>query len=138
MQKRIGIFLAVVVVALFGCNSLNVNNYTTVNQLTLSSSFTAEQRQLPASEAPVVVEKQEKNETAIYVCPPYRAVVLPRVPSAPIKELEALGPNEPAKVNELERKYMQQLRNHINAMHTAIANHEQAYLASCKKITPQK
>lgn len=129
--------------ALLGCGTLNLNHSVNLD------SYRADRRAPEIKEIPATdgfdqsfagssettqrpISPPQKT-TAPVVCPLYKSPKLPPVPPLPYKELLALGPGQPARVDELERKHIEDLRAYATNVRAAQARAQSTYLRECRE-----
>jgi hypothetical protein len=70
---------------------------------------------------------KDEDSCAIYHMPP-----LGQTPIFPYKTFLALGPKQMAEADELQRKYITELRDYISTIKTRLATSYNSYVAACK------
>lgn len=142
MNHRIFASVAVALASMTGCNNLNTT-VTVVALLpeqhqTVPPAATPEVQivpvpwqppAVPATNMPLVEPK--KPNGSVQLCPVFRSPVLPKKPDLPLKEISAAGPN-PARIQEIERQYIEDLHIYINQTLAALAKARAQYQIECK------
>lgn len=143
MKPRTFASVAVALVSMIGCNSLNTT-VTVVALLPPAASPAAPAPQvppegavwhpvvpLPPSNAPLVEPK--KPDGSVQLCPVFRTPVLPKKPELPVKEIDAIGPHgDPFAIRRIEQRYIEDLHIYINQVNAALAKARAQYQLECK------
>jgi hypothetical protein len=138
--------LLVAVAALLGCQSLNVGTTTITHTNTnIGATKANESDWLPPEEALAALPSPPSNAASataipstVQLCPVFRAPVVPPPPALPYKELERIGPGNPARIDELQRRHIEDLRNYLNRTRRTMAAAYARYLEECKAFNTPK
>jgi hypothetical protein len=149
----------VVSVLLTACSSFSLNQTVTLNRYSTRTETRVEptpslaqsalvipansQQPLTRVEITETTTRQVENaqvvgaptappKPTVVLCPTYNPPSLPKVPALPYKELEALGPNQPQKVDDLELRHIDELRQYVTRLRATIVKSHQRYLEACR------
>lgn len=141
---------------LLGCQNLNVgtvsvtrveyNNHTVTNEsrsgdvelFRAEPESSSQYLHLPAAEPLAAVPESKASEprltSSAVLCPMFHAPSMPPAPPIPLKELEAVG-SSPARVDELQRRHIEELRMYILRVRELWTKSYTRYLADCRTFT---
>lgn len=138
MKQHTFVSVCVALGFLSGCNSLNTSTTIYVNEAVNTTVSTpapapASSQPLPPVVAVVTpIVQPRHSDGSVQLCPVFRAPVYPKIPQLPMQEIAAVGPGNPGKVEEIERRHIEELRNYITSVHAIMERARAQYRLECK------
>lgn len=133
MKIRTLASVAMALASLTSCGSLNSSTTITVQNYQFSAEpvVVVEPVYLePPAAAAAAPQLAPKHPTPS--CPPYQQPALPKVPLLPLAQLAALGPGNTAKVEEIERQHIEELRAWIEQVQQILNRAQTQYQQRCR------